>query len=470
MQLPLVLIIVASLAAGEYLSPEPASDVALSLLLSLVLAASVAAAAFVIARRTQLRVEQAASEEQLERAIRGGESLQRLHAMFWLTTTAAILYALEWPAVVRDYLAPRSIVLLDELLLLTPALATLLLSWTAFATVARRRLAWPAALRQGILQMRARAAGELAPVLAPALAMALVCDVVRLGCPDLVARGGAWIIYLPAVLILALAFPLLLAVSWKTSPFPAGELRDALHAAATAGGVRLRRIRVWRTRYANAFVCGWGPLRTVYLSQPLLDLLDRGQLLAVFRHETAHLRLGHAATRMLAAVLPLLAFLAARRWLDLLGEIPPAAEVGLYAAAALLTAVYLACGFAAIARRLELDADRWAAQQTPDTAQQLISALDTLAAHSGEDSSRGGWLHPSLDTRVGWLEMYLQAKPRPVSQQSRTVVLVAAVVFLGLIVAPWRTAVSPLPEVSRQAQGEDRSADNGATRSMADSP
>ena len=183
-----------------------------------------------------------------------------------------------------------------------------------------------------------------------------------------------------------------------------GELMDSV-------GLRRTRAVRWDTggQSFNALVAGFvPPLRTLLISDRLMDELPKEQVAMVVLHEAAHLRRKHVPLRMLS-VLPawgvgaLLTRLAAdHSWAIAAGSV-----VGI-----LLTLIILRI----VAYRTEFDADvqacrmaaRIASQITgvPGTYEQASEALSAAlirVTFDHPESRRATWLHPGVAERVDWM-------------------------------------------------------------------
>jgi len=396
MQLVVVFAVIAALGSGEWSLPSPAEDVVWKIYWSLLSMAMVVGAA----------VLGTAAFANRPRAFR---SYQRLHVVLWLTGAGAVLWAFEWPRIIRYNADLLNVFLIDDLLLVAPVLAPLFLSWVAFGLTPSGQSPEASPSETFLRAVRftiARVQGELAPILLPALAMLIVCDAVRLFLP--MASDGAgwvidrWMIYAAAAVAIALAMPMMLARVWRTERLPSGELQTRLKAAAQDLGVRFSGVRIWRTdAFANAAVCGVGPWRTFFLTSALMRLLDDCAVEAIFRHEAAHVRSRHALFRVITSILPLLLYLnAVRLTTAWCGELHGAADATFHAVAALLTAIYLGLFFGWVARRFEHEADVVAAASSPDGPEPLLESLRDLNTIAGEDPARATWLHPSLLART----------------------------------------------------------------------
>jgi Zn-dependent protease with chaperone function len=150
------------------------------------------------------------------------------------------------------------------------------------------------------------------------------------------------------------------------------------------------------------------PLRTLLLSDRLLDEMPRSQIAMVVLHEAAHLRRRHVPMRM-AAIVPAwgVGALVSRAasdhtWGMILGSV-----VGIVLTMAILRWV---------AYRTEFDADVQACKMAEsiggkidhvpasfgEAANSLAAAL-TRVTHDSPSSRKATWLHPSVADRIDWM-------------------------------------------------------------------
>ena len=106
------------------------------------------------------------------------------------------------------------------------------------------------------------------------------------------------------LLFVPLGLPWLIRHLFKTSRLDRST-ETWIEQIMTAAGLKRTRIVRWHTgrRSFNAMVAGFiPPLRTLLVSDRLLDELPREQVAMVVLHEAAHLRRFHVPTRMLTIV------------------------------------------------------------------------------------------------------------------------------------------------------------------------
>jgi Zn-dependent protease with chaperone function len=210
--------------------------------------------------------------------------------------------------------------------------------------------------------------------------------------------------------------PWLIRHLFKTSPL--SQPTDLwIRQLMTAAGLRRTRAVRWNTdgRTFNAMVAGFvPPLRTLLVSDRLVDELPRQQIAMVVLHEAAHLRRRHVPIRMLA-LLPawgagvLVTKIAGQQsWAVAAGSV-----VGI-----LLTMLILRI----VAYRTEHDADvqacRLAAEMSgqvedvPATYEHASEALSAALLRVTFDHPAGRkatWLHPGVAERVAWMRRQREA-------------------------------------------------------------
>lgn len=232
-----------------------------------------------------------------------------------LAIQAFNVVVLDWVGAVRA--AVGDVVLLDELIALTPPLLTVAAAWWGYYPVHRR-------LREASLIRQLDAGAPVYPiwtrgqyVLAQArlhLALLAVPALLLMGWSEAVnrfwsdeasaaGRDGAeledalrGLVLFGGAVGLFLFAPLLMRVLWDTTPLAPGELRDRLERLCAAHGVRVRQLLVWNTNggMINGAVMGLvGPLRYILLTDALLDAMTTRQVEAVMAHELGHVRRHH---------------------------------------------------------------------------------------------------------------------------------------------------------------------------------
>ncbi len=455
MQFVLILAVLAALGISESSRSEPVASATWNLLAAGCGVAAVTLLAAVgsglVARG--LRADFTRHRQLLRRFAR----LRRLHVVLWLAVAGSILIGLDWARLVRFNWHLDQAFLLDEILILMPVLLPLVLSWAAFYEVERavctalaKRQDDTTAIPSRWQYLATHGRHYFGTLLLPVLALLALRDAVAILKPELLQEDLAAVVFLPAIGIVLLLFPVLLRRILDTRPLPEGPLRSRLERAARRLGVSYRDILIWRTdgMVANAAVAGLvGRWRYIFLSDGLLSRLSDEEIEAAFTHEAGHIRHRHLLLRVAAMALPLSAWLIIRQafpeplgpWsgrfaIDAAGGWAPA---GLVVVAIMGGYAWVVFGF--FARLLEHQADLFAYRALPSgdgrpAVEILASALEKLAAGNGLRRSSRGWQHASVEKRIDFLRKVDRAPKRELRFQRR--VLVLSSLAVGFAVSP----------------------------------
>jgi Zn-dependent protease with chaperone function len=422
---------------------------------------------------------------------------RRFFHLFGLVGTYGLaLYVLGWGWAVGQFwtwagsgrLLPGA-----ELVLLTPFLAGLLLSWTFFYDAERalnraseRAFEADPLARAFLEQEKADLTAKIGPVedqgfwgrwsyvafharqnltlvLVPVLLLVAEKEL-RRQFPEMAQEWqvGAGIAGLVVALSVFAGMPWIVRLMLGLRPMPAGRLRDRLLATAKRLNFRLSDLLVWNTRgaMATAMVVGVLPWpRYVLFTDRLLTDLSEDEIEAVFGHEAGHVKHHHmvyylaflltsmAVLGILATVyLPELISLPSHRHLEAL---PFVGCLGAY--------VFVIFGF--LSRRCERQADvfgcRAVSCQRPDCVghgpgvalaprgqglcpvgiRTFIQALEKVAISNGISRDRPGflqsWQHSTIARRVEFLQRVL-TDPAAEPRFQRAVLVVKWVMFLSL--------------------------------------
>jgi Zn-dependent protease with chaperone function len=450
MQLSLLLAIVAAIAVSENAPTQPVSFAEARLVLAVLGIAAVS----IFAAASSLTVSRALRSQSTERDQRWWllwfGRLKQVHQALWLAIGGGILYALDWPQLVRYNWGLNGFLLLEDLLILAPVWVPLLLSWAAFYEVERalqnvngnENKSTAVVRRFNYVWLQART--HLGLCVLPVLLLLLFQDLVSLVHPTWQDHDYAWVVFLLPVAALTIVFPQVLSTIWKTTSLAEGPLKEHLTRLARQMGVRCRDFRVWHThgQVMNAAVAGVLPrTRYVFLTDALLEHLDEEELAAVVVHELGHVQRHHLLLRMLLLAMPI--------WiLGCLRVTHPQAEEFLNHAVTVsgtaLTATQclvlpgLVMAYAVIAlgrysRLLEFDADICVYQA--GHAPEFVAALWKLSALSGTSTERSTWLHPSSSQRMQRLRRAI-SEPHQAAQFRRRVNRVNLAVFSAFLGIP----------------------------------
>ncbi|MCC7409133.1 MAG: M48 family metalloprotease, partial [Phycisphaeraceae bacterium] len=241
---------------------------------------------------------------------------RRLGVLF--RAAAVAIYGLDlscgWIEAVRGLVG--DIVLIDELLVLTPTLALWAWSWWCDAGIDRRlrQAVWMRQIDQGHTPPAVPSRGryllrqlrhQVGPVLVPAMTLLGWWEALPycgLSSTPWLLAGGEELTsprelgFYAGVLGLMLLSPWMLRLVWSTTALPGGTLRESVVALAERSGVKLNGLLLWKTdgAMANAAVTGFiRPLRYLLLSDALLENMDLPLVQAVTAHELAHVRRRH---------------------------------------------------------------------------------------------------------------------------------------------------------------------------------
>ena len=425
MQLLLLLAVVSAVAISEQAPQQPVSDAWLRAVLACL--AMAVAPLFAVATSSMIAGSLRRDFQRKPELLRRFGRLRNVHLAVWFLAAAAVLYLLGWAQLVRFNWSLDGVFLLDDIATFLPVVVPLVLSWGAFYEVERclHRHSGKAAddesavTRGQYVNLHAR--HYLGLLLLPAFAVLAVQDVIRYMGPALPGESEALLLCLPVGGML-LFFPLALRYIWKTESLPKGALRDRLMHLCQRAGFRPGDLIVWRTdrMIVNAAVAGLAPpWRYVFFTDLLLARFDEDEVELILAHEIGHVRHHHLLDRLLVMALPIALWFvvatafpqlvsAGSDWLAALGlpvSLQPAA------AGPVALALYSITVFAAFSRRLEHDADLFAArachlgnQHSRQGCHEMADLLEKLAVVAGMDRDSRSWLHPSIGRRVALLE------------------------------------------------------------------
>jgi len=173
----------------------------------------------------------------------------------------------------------------------------------------------------------------------------------------------------------------------------------------------------------------------VLLSDALLERFKDEEIEAVFAHELGHANGRHMLLRMLCMAAPLCLCHVIAAVLDSAVGSPPLSSV--------LVLAYVVFVFGKYARRLEHEADVWACHILPPDVstgsmstgrERFADTMMKLSAASQAEWNRGGWLHPSMRSRLEFLNGTLPNPHRLSAFRLRS--RVALIVMLLAVASP----------------------------------
>ncbi|WP_372724797.1 M48 family metalloprotease [Novipirellula sp.] len=294
---------------------------------------------------------------------------------------------------------------LQALVLLFPGLALAAASWSAEhrygVVLDYTDRGFVSHLRSIIRSFRGATAWLVIPVL---MLLASADAITQL--PISESQAG-WVMGISLVVFLGAGMPWLVSRLFKTCPL-ASDTEIWVANVLSAAGLRRTKMVRWQTEgnSFNALITGFvPPLRTLLLSDRLLDELPREQVAMVVLHEAAHLRRRHVPLRMFS-ILP--AWAVGAMVTHFAGEASWAMVAGSVVAIA-LTLVMLRW----VAYRTEFDADVQACRFAEQIASSVEGVPSTYTA-AAETLSRAlirvtadhpaarkpTWLHPGVVDRI----------------------------------------------------------------------
>jgi len=374
------------------------------------------------------------------------------------------VFRLGWLASVRNMVG--NLVLIDELLALSPALIFLGAAWWSMYPIELRlkeALLWrelhagapvhAPLSRFGYVWSNARHA--VLPVLLPLCAIGAwgeSVDAIGSALGVTASRTAWWgwgsqAAHWSGVLVIFLVTPLMLRLAWNTTWIRDGEIRAQARAVCEAHRVRVRGPLLWRTQgsMVNAAILGLiYPFRYMLFTDALLEQLSRPEVEGVVAHEVGHVKLRH----MLWLGLSVLASVLVSGWalagLEHLVQPHNSGRFAIWATLASLAASFLVFGF--VSRRFEWQADAFATRHlatdsetiTRTAAETMSSALRSVAILNGMPQERFMFRHGSIQSRRQRV-MALIDLPRAALPIDRDVAIIkaCAVIAIAAGLAPY---------------------------------
>jgi STE24 endopeptidase len=197
------------------------------------------------------------------------------------------------------------------------------------------------------------------------------------------------------------------------------ELQRVLRALADRAGAPVRDVLVAdasrRTRKLNAYVSGFGHTRRVVVFDTLVGSADRDEVAAVVAHELGHRRERHVLKFTLIGMVGIAAGIFVL-WVALGERVADPRQVPLILLVSFVLELATLPAFAAISRRWERVADRFALELTGDPAA-VESSFRKLAAGNVSDLDPPRLLHrltathPTLPERIAAVRAFATVPP-----------------------------------------------------------
>ncbi len=202
----------------------------------------------------------------------------------------------------------------------------------------------------------------------------------------------SWAIFIAFQLLMTVLYPTVIAPLFnKFTPVEDKELEQAIRALSEKNGVPVTGIFQMdagrRSRHSNAYFSGLGKSKRIVLYDTLISSHERDEILAVLAHEIGHLKKGHIKRQVaIMAIVSFILFYIAARMLgwEMMYKSFGFTETPFYAGLFLIgviwgpLAIFISPLFAAISRKYEREADRFAHDALNDS-KPLISALRKMA-------------------------------------------------------------------------------------------
>lgn len=427
MNLLVALVIVLCLVCSEFQQGSPTQDLSIRLCLiglTTCLVPGLAIFQTFFVTREGTPIEPQAREGVIQR-------LTACHTAVWFAASLAIIVSLRWHEVVRNNWGLGDLILIDELLILTPVILSMLASWAVFYEIDNRWREPPKSSRDSLVCdldakphsrwqfVTLRFQLQIVAVLVP-LAVAITFRDTR----DLLSTANRSTVIAACMAMMGggwLVGALLMRLVWSSKPV-APEISRKMSGELEARGVRVGSIRNWQTgsQIINACVMGLTRFdRRVLLSDRLLQEFPEKEILAVVRHEAGHVSLRHARHRILFCLAPIAALVLAGLltngsplFVEALTERIGVPAVWGFVVFVVLLLAYLRVVLPWLSHMMEYEADLYAScEVTGDRsdykltfserkAGEMSEALLRLAAYHLSQFERGTLFHPSIRSRV----------------------------------------------------------------------
>lgn len=337
------------------------------------------------------------------------------HTILWIVASVAIVAWLRWSAIVELIPISKSIPLADDLLLIAPAMISLIGSWAIFIFGAPEGSLAKSKTRRSIFGLWMRM--QFIMITAPILFAFFITDCLSLAAAvkfSPTMQFAFWFLFGLTVIASILFYPRLMLLVWSTTRIQDKALQERCEKLFQLAGIRPRQVRVWKTGNAvvNAAAVGIVPgTEVVIVSDMLLDKFDEKEVDAIVLHEIGHIKHRHCIKRIAMVLIPL-AILA----------IDQATGLGLHrliAESNLLSSIFgsmtqflPAVAFVAyivvvsktLFRSMELEADRFAIETLRGTHDRCAveSALEKMGVIYPRQVDRRSGLHPSIRQRLAF--------------------------------------------------------------------
>ena len=335
------------------------------------------------------------------------------HTIVWSIVSISISVWIRWSDAVQLIPMAETIPLADDLLLVVPALISLIGSWAIFLFAAPQGTLAKNKSRSSIFTLWLRM--QVVMIAAPILFAFFATDclnlvlAVQLSTPEQILL---WSITGLAIVASVLLYPQLMLLIWSTKRVEDASQKHRIENLFRMAGLRPRKVRVWKTgdSIVNAAAVGIVPgTEIVIISDLLLKKFDDDEVDAILLHEIGHIRHLHTIRRIAMVLVPLVIL-----------AIDQSVGFGLHSmigqnvllsnafgsAAQFLPAfgflVYLLIVSKTVFRSMEFEADQFAINTLSKTGanDSVESALHKMAVIYPSQANRRRGLHPSIRQRL----------------------------------------------------------------------
>ena len=364
-----------------------------------------------------------------DQACQNVEQMIHWHTSIWFLSSLAMIILFRWDDILRENWNVDRWPIVDEALLIAPFLLSLLASWLIHAKT--RQLLHhraihteePPAEDLESLETKDASGGTSSQIgssplqfvifklryvtailLIPMLLAFLLRDMVTLNwAPEWIGITAVFIAFLLIV------YPRLVLVIWPTRKIPDPDFESKVQSLNKKLnlGVEIRLLDT-KDQLVSAMVLGLFPgTRALLISDALWNRFSQPELLAIVRHEVAHVTQHHFARRMAWYLIPILAFLGTLELIQL--SYADHVNIGLTDCPRLwlgATVIYVGyCWFFVRPKQIEMEfeADKESLEFgdcKDESEQELIRALTRMADYFPDLMDRRSISHPAYRERL----------------------------------------------------------------------
>ena len=299
-----------------------------------------------------------------------------------------------------------------KLLIRTPFLLTLILSYIPFYQVERFIYShqsdkqtsdkFPSLLNYLSFQIRTYFMLAVLPLMVFIFVLEMIHAIPFLSNTILIYPFIDWFISILLLLAMYLLTPFVLKYLWITKPLSEGSLRIFLKSIAYRANIKIRDFLIWEVGqrpFVNALLIGIFPFnRFVIFTDSLIKNLSDDEIAAVFAHEVGHAKFKHLLILLLFTV----AYLSILFTLSSLFESALGNGICNFGFSLTLIMVFWLVLFGQLSHRFELQADWFAAEITadPDSFTRALTKIAYLNGIPMRTSGLSSLTHPSIEKRI----------------------------------------------------------------------